>query len=394
MSQKKVLIVQYYIVKSADKEYQRKRQAEVDHCFLQNLQNPQLSEIHVLTEQQYDFAFVPADQHPKIKQTVIGKRLTYEAAFDYYNEHLANTICILANADIYTNESLELLDHVNFTKAFLGLNRYEDDYDDKPSLLQGLEYNTTFAHTPPYTPLIFSQDAWIWKLPSITIPGADFNLGVTGCEHYIAYLAVRAGLVVYNPSHLIAINHYDKMSVKISHLGKIKGGVSEKREQRIADYSQYVFLKNTDTICDKYTSSIRYNIVGRAPMISSLTINSSLQPLASMYPFNGSKVWYPSDKESSLECLFEGLQSIKIIDIRGRPVDKDNHVQGYVSKFKISYLTEDGWVHDATEYKGLTTKNGNLIKRTYLDLTCKGIRIYPLAHVGSLALQVRFFASK
>lgn len=392
MSQKKVLIVQYYTVQSKDSEYQRKRQAEVDHCFLQNIQNPQLSEIHVLTERQYDFTFVP--DTTKIKQTVIGKRLTYAAVFDYYNKHLANTICILANADIYTNESLELLDHVNFTKAFLALNRYEDDYDDKPSLLQGLEYNTMLPYIPPYTPLVYSQDVWIWNLPSIHIPKADVMLGVTGCENYLAYLAVQAGLVVYNPSHLIAINHYDKMSVKITHLGKNKGGVSEKREQRIADYSQYVFLKNTDTICDKYTSSIRYNIVGRAPMISSLTINSLLQPLASMYPFDGPKFWSPTEQEPSLECLFEDLQSIKIIDIRGRPVDKDNLDQGYVSKFKISYLTEDGWVHDATEYNGLTTKNGNLIKRTYVDLVCKGIQIHPLTYVGCPALKVRFFASK
>lgn len=388
MPEKKVLLVQYYLVSSADEEYQRKRQAEVDYCFLKNIENPQLDEIHVLTERKFEFPFIPADQHHKIKQTVIGKRLTYAAAFDYYNEHLSNTICILANADIYTNDTLELLDHVNFTKSFLALNRYEDDYDEKPSLLQGLEYNTEMSHTPPYTPLIYSQDAWIWKLPSIQIPGADVPLGVTGCENYLAYLAVCAGLIVYNPSYLIAVNHYDKMSAIISEKGKLKGQMSVKREEgRIATYSHYVFLKNMDTICDKYTQTTSYIQFAKNPYIMSLHINTSLMPIKCQHP----DYWYLQGSETYLECLFEGLQAIKIIDIRGRPVDKDNLISGYVSKFSVSYKNaSDEWILDK-EYDGLTTKNGNLIKRTYVDLPCKGLRIHPLAYVGSPALNVRLF---
>ena len=409
MSEKKVLIVQYYTVKSEDKEYQRKRQAEVNHCFLKNIENPQLDEIHTLTEKLYNFTFIPTGLQHKIKQTVIGKRLQFADVFNYYNEHLSNTICILSNADIYTDDTLKILDHINFNNTFIGLNRFEDNYDDKPSLMQGLEYNTKQACTPPYTPFIYSQDAWVWKLPAINIPGSSFNLGILGCENYIAYLAVKAGFVVYNPSYLLALNHYDKMSVKISEQGKTKGGMSEKREQRIKDRTEYIFLKNMDTICDKYTTSVTYTQIWDFPVIVTLDIKTSLQPVgfittASSWKteskptdavFDGNKFWcpVPTDKQSYLECMFNTPVSLKVIDIRGKPVDKDNLEQGYISKFKLAYCKDSDWTHDDTVYEGITTKNGNIIKRTYIDSNCKGIRLYPIEYVNICALKLRLFSS-
>ena len=409
MGEKKVLIVQYYTVKSDDKEYQRKRQGEVDHCFLKNIQNPLIDEIHVLTEHYFDFTFVPSELHHKIKQTIIGKRLTYYDAFDYYNDHLANTICILANADVYTDESLEILDHVHFTNTVLAINRYENDDDAKPALLQGLELNCNTIIIPPYTPMSWSQDAWIWKSSSILVPDTDFHLGITGCDNYIIYLMMNAGLTVYNPSHLLSINHYDRMSISVSEHGKRKGAVSEKREKRVKSPDYYIYIDNVDDICDKYTESTAYVEMYKQRAAVSLAFKKSVRPLsfiatASSWkkqnkptdsPFDSVGYWSPSekDKQPYLECLFDELQAVKIIDIRGRPVDKDNLEHGYVSTFKLSYVTEDGWIDNATEYKGIPSMNGNQIKRTYMDLTCKGIRIYPMAFVGSPALKVRFFGS-
>ena len=409
MGEKKALIVQYYTVKSEDKEYQRKRQAEVDHCFLKNIENPQLDEIHVLSEIHFDFSFVSAGQHHKIKQTVIGKRLTYKDAFDYYNEHLANTICILANADIYTDESLEILDHVNFTNTVLAMNRYENDVDTKPALLQGLEIDCNTTIIPPYTPMTWSQDAWVWKSPSIRIPHSNFYLGITGCDNYIIYLMMNAGLIVYNPSHLLSINHYDRMSTSVAANGKIKGAVSEKTTTRVIGPEYYIYIDNLDDICDKYTESIAYVEMYKYRAVVSLAFKKTVslikfvtsasswkklhKPMDAVFMSPG--FWSPaeSDNQPYLECLFDTCKAVKIIDIRGRPVDKDNLDYGYVSTFKVSYLTGDGWAHDATEYKGIPSMNGNLIKRNYVDLTCKGLRIYPLAFVGYPALKVRIFGS-
>jgi hypothetical protein len=322
---------------------------------------------------------------------------------------LANTICILANADIYTDESLEILDHVNFNNTILAMNRYENDDDAKTALLQGLELDCNTPIIPPYTPMTWSQDAWFWKSPSISVPDSDFHMGITGCDNYIIYLMINAGLTVYNPSHLLSINHYDRMSISVSDNGKRKGAVSDKREKRLKSPDYYIYIDNLDDICDKYTKSMNYVEMYKQRAAVSLSFKKTVSPISFIVtasswlkqnkptdsPFDSAGYWSPSEKDKHpyLECLFDDPYSIKIIDIRGRPVDKDNLDYGYVSKFKISYCTEDGWVQDATEYKGLQSMNGNLIKRTYVDLTCKGIRIYPLAFVGCPALKVRFFGS-
>jgi hypothetical protein len=220
---------------------------------------------------------------------------------------------------------------------------------------------------------------------------------------------MNAGLAVYNPSHLLSINHYDRMSTSISERGKRKGNVSEQRETRIKSPDYYIYIDNLDDICDKYTESTAYVEMYKYRAVVSLSFKKTVMPLsfistASSWkrqnkptnsPFDVAGYWAPSekDKQPYLECLLDDPCTIKILDIRGRPVDKDNLDYGYVSKFKLSYCTEEGWIEDATEYKGIPSMNGNLIKRTYVDLTCKGLRIYPLAFVGSLALKVRIFAS-
>jgi hypothetical protein len=404
MSKKKVLIVQYFIVQSDDKEYQRNRQYEIDYCFLKNTQNPYIDEIHTLTESYFDFAFVPEEQRKKIKQIIIGKRLTYEYVFKYYNKHLANTICILANADIYMDESLEILDHIIFTNTVLVVTRYENDDDSKPPLLYGLEVNANNKLISPYTPTVWSQDVWIWNAPSIDIPESNFSLGIPGCDCYILYLIITAGFTVYNPSHLLSVNHYDRMSISISNDGKKKGIVSKNRHNSIKSKEFYRFISIIDDIFDKYTRFTDYT------MNSSLllptfkkTINQpkylvsasswKTENTPEMSLFNSPGYWSPinSDKNPYLECVFEGTYKLKIIDIRGRPVDKDNLENNYVSKFLIVYnIDTDIWIPEK-EYIGITTKNGNIIKRTYVDLECKGVRIYPLTYVGSRALKVRFF---
>jgi hypothetical protein len=42
----------------------------------------------------------------KLNQIVVGKRLTFQAAFEYANTNLSGELCILANADIYFDGTL------------------------------------------------------------------------------------------------------------------------------------------------------------------------------------------------------------------------------------------------------------------------------------------------
>jgi hypothetical protein len=123
---------------------------------------------------------------------------------DYYNAEIPNTICILAYADIFTDESIEVLDHIIFDKSVLALNRYEYNDEESAALLNGLEINR--HHTPlfeDYSPSIWTQDVWVWKTPCFTVENVDFCLGTTGCDNYFAYILHNAGYRIYNPSHIL-----------------------------------------------------------------------------------------------------------------------------------------------------------------------------------------------
>ena len=107
--EKIVLVYQYFKVKNKDIEYQTRRQNEIDLCLIKNNNNKYINEIHLLVEELYDLSFVDTT---KIKQIVINKRLSYQDAFEYYNINLSNQICILSNADIYYDDSLNILKYV------------------------------------------------------------------------------------------------------------------------------------------------------------------------------------------------------------------------------------------------------------------------------------------
>ena len=94
------LIVQYY------RAPEPARQEEIDACLRNNLDNALISQVHLLTEKEFDLTSFP--HRDKIVQTVIGGRLTYEHAFRYAKEADPDgrDIWVLANADIWFDESL------------------------------------------------------------------------------------------------------------------------------------------------------------------------------------------------------------------------------------------------------------------------------------------------
>ncbi|KAF0218738.1 MAG: methyltransferase/glycosyl transferase fusion [Geobacteraceae bacterium] len=183
------LIVQYY---KCDRE---DRQQEIDSCLVNNLQNPYISMIHLLTEEQFDLSQFPNQE--KIGQTVIKERLTFEKAFQYANQFQSHDFWMLANADIYFDESLLHLQEANLDNSIFALTRHDVQKDGSIKLV-----DAAYAHG--------SQDAWIFKTPvPLDRIFAGFCLGIPGCDNRIAYEFVRAGYYVINPSLKIIIRHLD-----------------------------------------------------------------------------------------------------------------------------------------------------------------------------------------
>lgn len=188
------LIVQYYKCGKED------RQQEIDTCLSSNLSNEFISSVHVLTEQLTDFSKFPHCK--KIKQTVIGERLTFETAFQYANQHADHQVWILSNADIYFDESLRLLIDAKLDEAIFALTRYDIQKDGSSTIV-----DPAFSHG--------SQDAWIFKTPiRLNRLSAKFFLGIPGCDNRIAYEFINAGYKVINPSKIIFAYHLDLIREK------------------------------------------------------------------------------------------------------------------------------------------------------------------------------------
>ena len=390
---KKVLITQYFKVKTSNDIYDKERQKEIDSCLEINSRNENLDEIHLLTEAEHDLSFIPTQFMYKIKQTVIGKRLEYQTAFDYYNEHLSCYTCILTNADIFTDNSIGLLDYINLDNTVLALTRYEFNDEESAIFLYGSEEKSRSPRFyNDYEPIIGSQDAWIWNMSKIEVSNSGFCLGIHGCDNRIATIIIDSGYNMYNPSYLISVSHYDRLGTEVIKGDKRKGLISLKRDPPPADSFLYkTFLENTHEIVDRYTKRAIYTnkITSEEPYWQpKYFITMSKQTRIIDLPYASS-----TQNQEYAEYSFNHICSIRIIDIQGN-FDKINKKEmAYVSRFKISYCLNNIWVEYHEILNGLQKPYVGFIKRNYITepFSCIKLRIHILDYVGKPETNVKFF---
>lgn len=177
------------------------RTGEYVECVRRNSANPHIESIIVFIEDQTPLADVrarsPALAHPKVQFVEHALRLSFKQLFEYANRHLAGAGVIIANADIYFDETLALLEEESLAGKMLCLSRWDETSDgalrhfDRPD----------------------SQDAWIFEPPVPRI-AADFFLGKPGCENRLAYEAECAGLTVSNPSRSLRARHLHNSAIR------------------------------------------------------------------------------------------------------------------------------------------------------------------------------------
>lgn len=205
---KHILLQQYYV---SDK---KRRYREIKKCLQENLQNPYIDEIWLLNEQSYAAEY-PDDPQQKIREIVIGKRLTYaEVIRTIQTQVPPNTIVSFANSDIYYDgPSLRTLWSMDLKDTFLALLRYEESTDpEKPAQLFG--------------PRADSQDAWTTWSTSVQsrqwdYADVDFPFGKGGCDNAITLCFFRQKFRVSNPAltlktyhvHASEVRTYDKQDI-------------------------------------------------------------------------------------------------------------------------------------------------------------------------------------
>jgi len=194
-----LLIQQFFIHKNPE------RQEELLQCLRKNVKNPYIHKIILLNETIYDLQDVLRGENlQKIQQINVGKRLSYYDVLHYIKHKINNhSICVIANTDIYFDETLSLLQGISLDHTFLAL----------------LRYNVNKSGTQP---IIHdngrpdSQDVWIID-SDIKIDINDefkFQFGKPGCDNAITYLMYKNKYVISNPSLSIKSYHLHNTQIR------------------------------------------------------------------------------------------------------------------------------------------------------------------------------------
>lgn len=197
----------FVLITSLYNETHQDRAQEYLTCLKKNLLNKFISEIHVL----YDTAKDTAKDNliydfllqNNITITHIHGRPTYEFCFSIANTYPRGTRILLANADIYFNDTLTHLVDFDFKNVFIALTRWDVQKNGSISM----------RYTDKGKQNQCSQDTWIFTTPLLQFK-SDFCIGTQHCDGKIAFQAHKAGLKVMNPCFTIQSCHLQLSNIR------------------------------------------------------------------------------------------------------------------------------------------------------------------------------------
>ena len=176
-----VLLQQFFFPKD------RTRQLELMKCFNINCSNIYIDKIIHLNETTYKIG------NKKLSQVITKKRLIFNDAIKYANENHVGETIIIANADIWFDDTLKNIDLLNLDSNTLVCNlRWEKN-------------NKLF--TKNGEPRNDSQDFWIFKSPLNIIFPYKIELGKPGCDKAIIQLCFEQNINAINIPYLIKGHH-------------------------------------------------------------------------------------------------------------------------------------------------------------------------------------------
>ena len=180
-----------------------RRSAEIVQTLQKNAECEYVDRIILLNERAYD---LPVSS-PKIEQHVIGHRLNFRTVFQYIYEKVpADALVVVANSDIFLDDSWRLLWSLSMRDTFLSLLRWDiqENPAEKPVL---------------FGPRSDSQDTWVvssnsvkertWKWDTL-----DISFGQNGCDNAINVEMLRNKYMVANPCMSLITNHVHTSGVR------------------------------------------------------------------------------------------------------------------------------------------------------------------------------------
>jgi len=174
------------------------RQKELLFCLEQNVNNSLIDVVFIFSE----VPNLPSTLYNGDVHVIqVSKRQTYKDIISFINSEKSfeNSYNIIANTDIFFDDSLKLINKVDFNrKTCVALTRHESNHTKKIIRFRESKY------------IGCSQDCWIFKgnVDIDNLDLVDFNFGVPGCDNRLAYELDRNGYKVLNPCKDIIIYHY------------------------------------------------------------------------------------------------------------------------------------------------------------------------------------------
>jgi len=202
------------------------RRKEIDFVLKKNCENKYITSINVFC---FDDCIFRKVNHDKIKYITVTDRCTFEFMFNYINKNSDADYNIMANCDIFYDDTLCLLD---------------DDLLDKDEIIALLRYeyineNNIVSNGNCAT----AQDSWIFRTLS-KLPQCNHYLGVLGCDNRLIHELYGCGFNLYNFAKEIKSYHVHNVKIR-SYKGnnKLKGPYGEISPMFIEDkdiFIQYI----------------------------------------------------------------------------------------------------------------------------------------------------------
>jgi hypothetical protein len=180
-----------YLFTTYYKSDNEERQKELDYCLDKNIKNKLISHIYLFSEVQ-----ITVTNPEKVTVICIESKPMFSTYFSYINSSklFKKSINIIANSDIYFDDTLSLLYHyfVPNRNIILALAKWEYDFRKK----------TFKVHKNGR----YSQDSWIFN-GHIKECFSDITQGENNCDNRIAYELAHVPYQVLNPATRIKTYH-------------------------------------------------------------------------------------------------------------------------------------------------------------------------------------------
>jgi hypothetical protein len=298
---------------------EQNRRRELELCLAKNRENDRISHIYLMIDDDAD-----VDQSDgRVTVIRMDQRPTYQDWTRLAEAHSPNHISVLANADIYFDETISQLEELfaRDATAFVALSRYEL-LDDDISL-----------HPNPH----WSQDTWAYFPAHASNPDRDrclnFPLGVPRCDNKVAYSFAVYGHTVYNPCHQVRSIHVHQSGLRT---------YDKKGDMRIVGGAAMVHAS------DKLTDPAKLDIEIwpiRSAQMPAVKINKSLERWAeergtSLPPVRPIETSNDNPPGALLRATSNTIGNISAASLRNGDIYIDRNIVAYDAHWQHPAITE------------------------------------------------------